>query len=111
HPQRLRQGIYNAEVDRVPLLAIACALRALAVNGKALWNRYDNGDNLLFREADLRAPARSALFKELWNVSDAAVHDLVGYLALGVTGALEETAQLYEAVVDNQPVPLSATQE
>src|SRR5436190_16606878 len=72
HPQRLRQGIYNAEVDRVPLLAIACALRALAVNGKALWDRYDNGDNLLFREADLRAPARSALFKELWNASDAA---------------------------------------
>ncbi len=36
HPQRLQQAAYGAEVDRLLLLAIACALRALAVGGKAL---------------------------------------------------------------------------
>ena len=28
HPQRLRENTYSAEVDRVPLLVVACALRA-----------------------------------------------------------------------------------
>ena len=28
HPQRLREGTYNAEVDRLPLLAVATSLRA-----------------------------------------------------------------------------------
>ena len=34
HPQRLREGTYNAEVDRVPLLVVATALRALSVGGR-----------------------------------------------------------------------------
>jgi hypothetical protein len=52
HPHRRQQAIYSAEVDRLPILAIACALRSLVVGGKALWTKYDNGDNMLFREAD-----------------------------------------------------------
>src|SRR5437016_2698759 len=76
HPQRLREGIYNAEVDRFPLLVVATALRALAVGGKELWERYDNGDNLLFRESDLKAPGKSALFKELHNVADPLTRKL-----------------------------------
>src|SRR4051812_34773406 len=56
HPQRLREGTYNLEVDRFPLLAVATTLRCLTVGGKALWHKYDNGDNLLFREPDFKAP-------------------------------------------------------
>jgi hypothetical protein len=111
HPQRLQQGIYSAEVDRLPLLAIACALRAVAVGGKALWQRYDNGDNLLFRESDLRQPGDSSLFKELWNLPNAALHDLVGYVALGLMGPLAEVPLLHEVVPDNQPRPLTAAQD
>jgi WD40 repeat protein len=111
HPQRLRQGIYNAEVDRVPLLAVACALRALTIGGKPLWERYDNGDNLLFREADLANPGQSPLFQELWNVPDPTVHDLVGHLVLGLAGPLEAAPLVQEVVNEAQTRPLSATQE
>jgi hypothetical protein len=111
HPQRLLQGIYSGEVDRLPLLAIATALRALAVAGKPLWERYDNGDNMLFREVNLQKPDESALFKELWNLPDAGVHDLVGYLAIGLMGPLAEVPFLHEIVLDSQPRPLTAAQE
>jgi WD40 repeat protein len=111
HPLRLKQGIYNAEVDRLPLLAIACALRCLAVGGRGLWERFDNGDNLLFREADLKAPAESALFRELWNLPDPAVHDLVGYLALGLAGPLEQAPLLPEVAAEDGTRPLPPPQE
>jgi hypothetical protein len=51
---------------------IACALRATLLGGRALWDRFDNGDNLLFKaatfgdfevlddEEDRRAAARRA---------------------------------------------------
>jgi formylglycine-generating enzyme required for sulfatase activity len=111
HPQRLRQGIYSPEVDRLPLLAVACALRALAVGGKALWDRHDNGDNLLFREADLRHPAGSALFRELWGLPDPFVHDLVGYLTIGLTGLLHQVPLLHEISFDDGTRPLSPAEE
>src|SRR5262249_55085829 len=53
HPQRLREGTYGVKVDRFSHLVICTALRALAVGGRGLWERYDNGDNLLFKESDL----------------------------------------------------------
>src|SRR5262249_13325351 len=40
HPQRLREFTYNADVDRFPLLAVYTAIRAVAVGGRALWERY-----------------------------------------------------------------------
>jgi WD40 repeat protein len=111
HPVRLQQGIYSAEVDRLPLLAIACALRCLAVGGKGLWERFDNGDNLLFREGDLRTPGESVLFREMWNVPDAVVHDLVGYLTLGLTGPLEQVPLLHEVMPETGVRPLTQALE
>jgi formylglycine-generating enzyme required for sulfatase activity/WD40 repeat protein len=111
HPHRLQQAIYSAEVDRLPILAIACALRSLAVGGKTLWNKYDNGDNMLFRESDLRTPKASALLKELWNLSDPAAHDLAGYLAIALSGGLDKVPLLPELYSDNQPRALTAAQE
>jgi serine/threonine protein kinase len=111
HPQRLEQGTYSAEVDRLPLLAISCALRALAVAGKPLWDRYDNGDNLLFREKDLRNPADSAVFRELWNIPDSLVHGLVGYVALGLRGPLDAVPLLEDLMPENRLQPLSPAQQ
>ncbi len=90
HSQRRREPIAGPEVDRVPLLVIAAALRALVSGGPALWDRYDAGDNLLFREADLRVPAESALFQELWHLPDSLSHVLVGRLALACQGPIDE---------------------
>jgi hypothetical protein len=111
HPQRLREGIYSAEVDRFPWLLTACALRSLRVAGRGLWEKYDNGDNLLFREEDLRRPAESAVFRELWQISDAAVHDLVGHLTLAAVGPLERVPTLDQLLIDGAILPLSAPQE
>jgi WD40 repeat protein len=94
HPQRLKDGTYRPIVDRFPHLVIATALRALAVGGPALWQRYDNGDNLLFREVDFANPGQSALFAELWKIDDAVTHALVGQLALGATQPIEQTPWL-----------------
>jgi len=96
HPQRLREGIYSAEVDRFPLLVVATALRALAVGGRQLWDRYDNGDNLLFRETDLKVPEKSALFKELHTLSDAQLRKLAEELHKSSASRLEDVAAIDE---------------
>src|SRR5437773_6810724 len=81
HPQRLREGTYNAEVDRFPHLVIYTALRSLMVGSRFLWKRYDNGDNLLFKQADLNDPANSALFQELSRLKDPEVQRFVELLS------------------------------
>lgn len=90
HPQRLREGTYGPEVDRFPLLVVLTALRALAVGGRSLWQRHDTGDNLLFRESDFQATERSALFRELWQLTDPTARALAGHLALACRGRLED---------------------
>jgi hypothetical protein len=76
HPQRLREETYSLEVDRFPVLLVATALRALTVGGRALWEKYDDGDNLLFRRQDLEAPSKSALFYELLKLGDPSARFL-----------------------------------
>ncbi len=103
HPQRLRQGIYNAEVDRFPLLLIATALRALTVKGKALWDKYDNGDNLLFKESDLRDPSKSQLIGELTLLGDPLTAALTANLRKSLAGGLE-SAPLLEQVLPESSI-------
>jgi WD40 repeat protein len=98
HPERLRSGAYNAAADRFSLLVIATALRGLIVGGRALWDRYDNGDNLLFRQADFADPGRSALFKELGQSADPRSRALVGALNRSCTGPLKNVPLVEEAL-------------
>jgi WD40 repeat protein len=111
HPQRVLKGNYNLEVDRFPLLVIATSLRGLQVAGRRLWEKYDNGDNLLFREADLRAPAESALVKELWHLDDAETHALVGHLVLSSRRPLERTPLLDELLNEGRTPVLDPMEE
>ena len=60
HPDRAAKNIHSAEVDRFSHLAICCALRCLREGGRPLWERFDNGENLLFAEQDFLEPAASA---------------------------------------------------
>jgi hypothetical protein len=113
HPQRLREQTYSREVDRYPLLLVACALRAVAEGGQALWERYDNGDNLLFKEADLRAPPESPLFQELKKLRDPLARSLAEQLADASARPLEQTPLLRELLpeapaartAERQPAP------
>lgn len=111
HPQRLREGTYNAEVDRFPLLVVATALRCLMVGGRPLWDHYDNGDNLLFREVDLKAPGQSAVFKELWQLDEPLAHALVGQLVLASQQGLEEVPRLEELLANGTAPDLTDSQE
>jgi hypothetical protein len=73
HPDRT-DADFGPFLDRFPGLAIYTALRACAVR-PGLWDRYNTGENLLFRDGDFYEPAQSALFDELAQVEPVA--DLV----------------------------------
>ncbi len=104
HPQRLRDGAYNAEVDRFPHLVIYTALRGLIQGGSDLWNRYDNGDNLLFRQQDLEAPAHSALFRELRSLRDDQLPALLEQLTQATARPVEQTP-LLDDLLGGKPAP------
>jgi regulation of enolase protein 1 (concanavalin A-like superfamily) len=103
HPERLRTGAYNQEVDRFSLLAIAAGLRCLTVGGRSLWERYDNGDNLLFRQSDLQAPTQSPLFQELLAISDPQAQMLVKELYRACQGPLAAVPLLTELLPEEKP--------
>jgi hypothetical protein len=105
HPQRMTERIYSLEVDRFPLLLVATALHAVKVGGRALWEKYDSGDNLLFREADLRAPVKSALFYELIKFADTRASFLAGQTLDALKGRLESVPLLEEVLPELHPAP------
>jgi hypothetical protein len=96
HPQRVRDGTYSAEVDRFPLLAIYTAIRALMMGGRPLWERFDNGDNLLFGRQDFEAPTKSALFATLLRADDSVVRSLAEQLIDAARSPLEQAPLLEE---------------
>jgi hypothetical protein len=107
HPQRLREQSYSIEVDRFPVLLIATALRSLKVQGKALWEKYDNGDNLLFKEADLRAPDQSKLFRELLLLGDLSSMQLTSAVQEALRRGLAAAPLLEDVLAEPQLVPVS----
>ncbi len=108
HPQRVREGIYNAEVDRFPLLLIATSLRALTAQGKALWDKYDNGENLLFKESDLNDPKKSELFRELLLLGDPLTAALTGHMRMALMGGLESAPLLDQVLPEPLPPTVSS---
>jgi hypothetical protein len=107
HPQRLREGTYSLEVDRFPLLLVAMTLHALKVGGETLWRKYDNADNLLFKEADLLKPPKSPLFYELTKSNDPVVQRMLDHLLAALKGSLEATPFLEEVMQEARPAPVS----
>ena len=110
HPQRLRAGIYSAEVDRFPHLVIYTALQCLKVAGSDLW-QYDNGDNLLFRVDDFDNPGKSAIFHALWELKDHVAHRLVGHLILATQAPLDGVPLLHDLANNGSVAPLTVAQE
>jgi hypothetical protein len=96
HPRRDWQTDYNAEADRFSQLVVLTALVALAVDGGALWERFNAGNNLLFRQADFQEPATSALFRELWRSESNTVRALTGQLALACAGPVSDVPTLQQ---------------
>jgi hypothetical protein len=70
HPDRTDSD-FGPPLDRFPGLVVYTALRACAAR-PGLWDRYDTGENLLFRDADFYDPEQSALFDELETIDALA---------------------------------------
>jgi hypothetical protein len=112
HPQRLRESTYNSEVDRFPHLLIYTALRCLTTGGRELWDKHDNGENLLFRERDFVHTTESSLLLDLWQLPDSDIRRLLGHLLLGSQLPLDRVALLDEVVgSEGRPLALTAAQE
>jgi hypothetical protein len=94
HPQRLREGSYGLQIDRFPHLVIYTALRSLSIGGKALWDKFDNGDNLLFTQKDFAAPGQSPLFHEILRLNDPEVRKLTQVLAQASQKPIEQVPLL-----------------
>ena len=73
HPQRLRDGTYNAEVDRFPHLVIYTGLRGVVAGSRYLWNKFDNGDNLLFRQQDFGRCFRSCASSRIRSSTSCSI--------------------------------------
>ena len=111
HPQRLHKGTFNAEVDRFSHLVIYTAIRCLMVGRGDLWRRFNNDDNLLFRDSDYRHPETSELFRALWRIGDADAEALVGRLVLACRQPLEETPLVQDIIAPGGSVkPLSPSE-
>ncbi|MCY2987601.1 MAG: SUMF1/EgtB/PvdO family nonheme iron enzyme [Planctomycetota bacterium] len=111
HPQRLREAIYNAQIDRFSHLAIYTAIQGVIVGGGDLWRRNDNGDNLLFREVDYQNPGLSATLQQLWDLGDAELQSLTGHLILAAEGQLEQVPLLDEIIIGGQVQRLAAKEQ
>jgi hypothetical protein len=109
HPERVREGRYGFEIDRFSHLVVYTALRALAVGGQSLWNRFDTGDNLLFKESDFRQPG-GTVFQALWDMGEPAVRDLAGRLLLATQGGFDLAPLVTDVVTDAGVLPLSPTE-
>ena len=107
HPQRIKEAIYNADVDRFSHLAIYTAIQAVVAGKRELWDRFDNGDNVLFREADFQRPEASELFQQLWRLPQPELHSLVGRLILACKRPLNQCPHLDELVFNGVVLPLS----
>ena len=84
-------------MDRFSHLAIYTAIRCLMVGRGELWQRFNNGDNLLFREVDFAArkrPNSSAPLGDRRRRRPA----LVGRLVLACRRPLEETPLIQDIV-------------
>jgi serine/threonine protein kinase len=60
---------FNADIDGFAGDVIHVAIRALAA-----WDKYNNGDNILFRRQDFLDPRKSALFAEIRSLGDQEIN-------------------------------------
>src|ERR1019366_938805 len=86
--------------------------QCLMVGGRSLWDRYDNGDNLLFCKEDFADPGASPLFRELWQLQTPFAHSLVGNLILACKEPMAQVPTVDALFSDeNTVVRLTAEQQ
>ncbi len=83
----------------------------MALQGRSCWERYNNGDNLLFQASDFKTPGASPLLREMWGSREAELRTLAGRILLALQGPLDAVPSLDEVLREGVTAPLSAAQQ
>ena len=83
---RRTQNDFHLEIDEFSAAVIQIAISALR-RDKSIWEKYNNGDNLLFRRGDFLDPYNSPLIKDLRAMDDDENHKKLDFVINACTGA------------------------
>ena len=86
-------------------------MQGLLAGRRHLWQRFNNDENLLFREEDFRRPAESEVFGALWDTDDTNSRALAGRLLLACAQPLEATPWLDHVVQRDRVNALTRTEQ
>lgn len=97
HPKRssFDFGIY---IDNFAALAIYISIQALSKQPD-LWNQFNNGDNILFRQDDFLHPSHSRVFAAIRRVQDKEVVQRVMALQAACEGPVNRVPEMDQAIV------------
>jgi eukaryotic-like serine/threonine-protein kinase len=79
HPERTHRGYWGRYVDTFPALVIYISLLALAAD-PALFDDFNNDENLIFSDEDFLRPGEADLWHRLWASPDLELRSLVSIL-------------------------------
>ena len=99
HPARTALD-FGERMDRFACLSMQSALLALS-HEPTLWNRFSDGESLLFKKIDFQDPAVSPVFRALWKTAEE--HD--DELLLDSLARLEEACRVAPDAVREPAVP------
>jgi len=78
NPQRT-QNDFHLDIDEFSAAVIKIAILALR-RDKSLWQKYHNGDNLLFRRGDFLDPHSSPLITDLQAMNDEGISEKLDFV-------------------------------
>ena len=82
---RRTQNDFHLEIDEFSAAVIQIAISALRQD-RSLRERYNNGDNLLFRRGDFINPRSSALIKDLRELDNDKIQEMLDFVIKACTG-------------------------
>ena len=78
NPRRTRND-FHLKIDEFSAVIIQIAIAALR-RDRSLWEKYNNGDNLLFRRADFLDPANSPLIADLRAIGNKEIDGKLDFI-------------------------------
>jgi hypothetical protein len=94
HPKRTPEW-YDQTLDNFSALNIYLSILAVAADGR-LWDRYQNGENLLFSAEDFTGPAHSPVFHDLRSSPSDVVRGLTAQLEESCLGEAKDIPAFQE---------------
>lgn len=76
---RRTQNDFHLNIDEFAATVIQIAISALRCD-PSLWEKYNNGDNLLFRRGDFLDPRNSKLITDLRTIDDDEIRDKLDFV-------------------------------